>query len=385
MIQRQPLNDRFNYYIHTQPFAPQMTGANGAEGQLLQVLDACLVDGFNAQTVVATTAKGEDTILQYGTPHGYLHRQLLALDTGEARIIEVIDKFNIVVKGQVHTTKTKLAPLNWESIFGTQDPLKRAYRSKAHTSAKPVLYLDMNLPSGYTYHATDRPKMAMVKVCQDMTELGVPIVDYTQDYSDKLAFIQAAGYYTSTSVNSSEQGRWVVCGNDKYFFVFSTSYYYSRFVRDGGYFLSAFGEYEALTAETADNTSFFLASSIINGEYIYFFTNDFNRNNINQLLSINGNYRAIEKRFNYAPYLANQVISGQSNNFIDTGANLFVTPLTVVDATTYYGTVPRVLFLFKNFDENQDKVIIDNTLLIKFQYNQGYTSSFGYLGFDLGD
>ena len=68
---------RFTWMHSGQLGAPQMNGAAGSNGQMLQVLDACLIDGFNPQTVTIATKTATTVTLTFGVSHGYEVGQLI--------------------------------------------------------------------------------------------------------------------------------------------------------------------------------------------------------------------------------------------------------------------------------------------------------------------
>ena len=70
MFDRQPIGDDFTWMHSGQLGATKINTSNGApNGQLLSILDACLVDGFNVQTVSSVTINGSDIVLTFGLPH----------------------------------------------------------------------------------------------------------------------------------------------------------------------------------------------------------------------------------------------------------------------------------------------------------------------------
>lgn len=230
------MSDRVTYMHSGQLGAPQMNGAPGSNGQMLQVLDACLVDGFNSQTVTTATKTATSVTLTFGTSHGYVERQLINVSgatdaglNGNHKVISLTtNTITINAVGVGVTTgsiTTKITPLGFESIFGSVAPLKRAYRSKDAQSTKTVLYLDMNLPAGNGYHATNPSKRAMVSLCEDMTTLGVQINSYTDTRNSydsnpngSLFWHQAKGRSKAASVTTATNSKWVVIGNGSFFY-----------------------------------------------------------------------------------------------------------------------------------------------------------------------
>lgn len=232
-------DNRFTWMHSGQLGAPQMNGAAGSNGQMLQVLDGCLTDGFNPQTVVSATKSISSVTLTFGVNHGYELGQLIlisgAVDTalnGRHRVINTtensitVDAIGInLVTGII---ATKVAPLGFESIFGSTDPLKRAYRSTNAQSTKTVLYLDMTLPTANGYDSANPAKRAMVSLCEDMTTLGVQIGSYTDTYNDyatnpngSMFWYQARQVTKAEPVNEDVDKSWVIVGCDNFFYLFN--------------------------------------------------------------------------------------------------------------------------------------------------------------------
>lgn len=227
---------------YTQPNAPSVADGNG---QLLTMLDACLIDGFNEQTAMHYA----DGVLTYGGLHGYIKNQYITIKDGMGenhyKIKEVSDTQVILyekpkLSGEI---KTKITPLGWESIFGNTDPLRRAYRSKNDKSTKTVLFLDMTYPAGHGYHATNPARRAMITLCEDMVELGVPINDYTASINNKSIHANGALFWHQKRAYS-KNGRiiggdmlsaWRIVGNGDFFYLFIDF--------GSGYDLFAFGNF----------------------------------------------------------------------------------------------------------------------------------------------
>ena len=230
------MSDRITWMHSGQVGAPQMGGVEGSNGQMLQVLDACLINGFNTQTAT-TVSKTETTVkLTFGVSHGYVERQLLLIAgatdaklNGKHRVIAVTENtvtIDAVGVGSITGTITsKIAPLGFESIFGSTDPLKRAYRSKNVQTTRTVLYLDMSLPTSHGYNSTNPAKRAMVDMCENMTTLGVQINSYTSSFNDKptvqngkMFWYQARNNTKNGAVNAGTNLKWVLFGNGDYFY-----------------------------------------------------------------------------------------------------------------------------------------------------------------------
>lgn len=320
--------------------APIMQDVNG---QLLGVLDACLINGFNEQTA-SHYASG---VLTFGGVHGYIKNQHITISDstgqGNYKIKEVSENQVIlyekpILQGQI---TTKITPLGWESIFGDDDPLRRAYRSKNDKSSKTVLFLDMTYPQNHGYHATNPARRAMVTMCEDMTNLGVPINDYTATINNKPAnpngalFIHQARNYSKTDrVVRTTPSQWVVCGDDSMFILMNNH-------SQTGTIMSAyiFGDFEPLERECVG-----FWGSISN--------NDQAPNNNVRLHETFG-VLITGERFNFN--LFGHIYSGHSG--FDYGNVLVSFPTYVVSDKTIMGRIPH----FYNFNQNISRAGLENT------------------------
>lgn len=275
------MSDKFTWMHSGQIGAPQMNGASGSNGQMLQVLDGVLINGFNPQTVTIATKTATTVTLTFGVSHGYELLQIITVSgatdaalNGQHRVISktattvTIDAVGVAVT--TGTITTKVAPLGWESIFGSTDTLKRAYRSQNIESSQSVLYLDMNLPAGHGYNATNPAKRAMVSVCEDMTTLGVQINSYTNaennyaaNINGKLFWYQCRGGSKNTAVNDTQNRSWVIVGNDKFFYFFNEWQTYNAF---GSYYrdIYAFGDLDSLDGVVSANNCAWVGSISVN-------------------------------------------------------------------------------------------------------------------------
>ena len=61
------------FYVHSNNNAPQLQNAYGS---MIDVLDACLVNGFGSQAVATLTASGTTVTATYGSAHNYLRYQV---------------------------------------------------------------------------------------------------------------------------------------------------------------------------------------------------------------------------------------------------------------------------------------------------------------------
>lgn len=164
-----------------------MPGMGGVAtwGSLTTMLDAVLVNGFNAKTPTSIV-RVDSTVTVNVTAHGYELDQVIEAGganqveyNGEHRITAVTpDTYSYelppgVTPASPATTatafSTKVAPLGFE-IYKTGTN-RRAYRTKDTTGTnRPVLRVDDGLTFSGTYN-TDWAKYAKVSVSQDLVDI----------------------------------------------------------------------------------------------------------------------------------------------------------------------------------------------------------------------
>lgn len=227
------------YITSKQPNTPQMTGGTGSEGQILQVLDALLVDGCCPNTVVTATIEGEKIKLDFGVLHGYLIRQFITISgatspalNGTHRIISLSATTVYIVKGGVTdvtgTLKTILSPLGWERMFGKTDPLRRAFRSSDITTTRTVLHLDCTSPKSGTYPSKTNPvKRALVNCYEDMSSITEGVGSTTATENNRaldgmLHWIQQSANTLSNPTYTTTISDWVLVGDGKLFYFMVT-------------------------------------------------------------------------------------------------------------------------------------------------------------------
>lgn len=230
--------DKFTYMHSKQLGAPQVGAHSNANGQLLQMLDACLINGWGSKVAASATVALNKITLSYGVAHGYLKKQIISVSganqaaiNGNHRIDSVtVDTITLTIDGVMDATgtiTTKVAPLGFQSVFGSANPLKRAYRSANPLGTQTVLYLDMGYPASSGYAATNPATRAMVSLCEDMTTLGTQIGSYTNGVNNfasnpngSLFWYQSRSTSKVAAVTLSENQSWVIVGNGDLFYLF---------------------------------------------------------------------------------------------------------------------------------------------------------------------
>lgn len=173
------------YYVHTNSKAPQLENAFGS---MLNVLDACLVNGFGSQTVESLTADNTTVTADFGRSHNFLQYQVIKIEgavqeefNGEHRIISVTtNTISFEIAQPASTSRASgliscsLPPLGWEKPFANQNPSgggKGAYRSKnTLLPSRPFLRVVDELDPLYN---ADWAKYAKVGIVEDMFDIDV--------------------------------------------------------------------------------------------------------------------------------------------------------------------------------------------------------------------
>ena len=159
-------------------------------GNLTNLLDALLVNGFNPSTLTSLVKLGSTVTATTSGTHTY-HVGAILILAGSLQ-----PEYNIEVEVLSTTTTTftfsdaglswsdvpgtittKIAPLGFEAAF-TDGAHKRAYRSTVVASSKPILLVDAGAKgtntAGTTYNST-WAKWANVGIVQDMTDINTVV------------------------------------------------------------------------------------------------------------------------------------------------------------------------------------------------------------------
>lgn len=281
------------FFVHTNGGAPQLQNAYGS---MINVLDACLVNGINIGTVSSLTASGTTATALFSASHNLMQYQVIKITgaaqsefNGEHRILTVPNAqsvtFELAVAPSVSTATgtitASLAPLGWEKPFSSSNPNgggKAAYRStNLLLPSRPFLRVVDELDPAYT---ATYAKYAKVGIVEDMTDidtmLGVqapfdnaaPNKNWVGTGSGEYVYNGWAKWYyakdsreynTSTSVADSFAAtngnrNWLVVGNEDYLYIVPSMAANQHGVPYG------FGSFSSLL--TIDNSNTFLLSSL---------------------------------------------------------------------------------------------------------------------------
>jgi hypothetical protein len=171
------------YFTSAMPGVPVL--ANNW-GDLIGVLDACLVTGFNLKAIDSLVRVGTTVTATVAAGHPYKTDQIVrvagadqAAYNGEVAVTSfTANTFTYEVTGAPATPATstaglscKVAPLGWEKAFsGTH---KAAYRSLDVQSNRHYLRVDDSLKTnkGFGDYDTSWAKWAGVTICEGMTDI----------------------------------------------------------------------------------------------------------------------------------------------------------------------------------------------------------------------
>ena len=245
------------FYVHSNKNAPQLQNQFGC---MIDVLDACLVNGFGSQSVATLTASGTTVTATYGSAHNYLQYQVTKIAgvnqtefNGEHRILTVPDANTITfqlastpsVTTATGTITSSLPSLGWEKPFSSTNEAgggKAAYRSKnTLLPSRPFLRVVDELDPAYTATYAKYAKVGVVEDMSDIdTMMGIqapfdaskPNKNWVGTGSGASAINGWARWYYAQQYIPSGQSdastipagtrHWILIGNSDYFYVLPT-------------------------------------------------------------------------------------------------------------------------------------------------------------------
>lgn len=218
-------------------------------GDLIALLDACLVTGFAVKNIDTLTSSGGTATATISAGHGYSVGQAVAIAgatqpeyNGEFVVTAAtVNTFSFAVEGSPESPATtsssitaRVAPLGWEKAFSGAN--KAAYRSLNPQSPKNLLRVDDSLKTpDYT---TGWAKWANVGICESMTDIDTIVgaqAPYapaypTQNWAQRTAnqwgwykwYHGRQGGYESQGDGGAGPRNWVLVGDDRLFFLLTT-------------------------------------------------------------------------------------------------------------------------------------------------------------------
>lgn len=286
------------FYVHTNTNAPQLTNNFGC---MIDVLDACLINGYGSQTVSTLTASGTTVTATFGSAHNFMQYQVIEIAgatqteyNGEHRILTVPDAntitFELAASPSVTTAtgaiSASLPPLGWEKPFSSTHSSgggKAAYRStNLLLPSRPFLRVVDELDPAYT---ATYAKYAKVGIVEDMTDidtmLGVqaPFDSTNPDknwvgtgsgttvingwakwhYARAYAAIAPSGNNESNAPANGNR-KWLLVGDEDYFYIVPSVAVDAASNSEYG-LLYGFGRFDSLFQNDTSNT--FLSSTLV--------------------------------------------------------------------------------------------------------------------------
>ncbi|RYL25122.1 hypothetical protein [Acinetobacter piscicola] len=295
------------FYVHTNNNAPQLSNNFGC---MIDVLDACLVNGFGAQSVSTLKASGKVVTVTFGAAHNLMQYQVIKITganqsefNGEHRILSVpnANSFTFELANTATVTQASgtivcsLPPLGWEKPFSSTHSSgtggKAAYRStNPLLPSRPFLRVVDELDPAYT---ATYAKYAKVGIVEDMTDINTMLgvqAPYDTANPDKnwvgtgsgtsvmngwsRWYYAASAAFTSSASDSSSViagiRSWVLVGTKDYFYILPTG-----IPNNTAALLYGFGAFDKLLQNDISNN--FLIStlrsnftaSVINARHAY--------------------------------------------------------------------------------------------------------------------
>lgn len=267
---------KIKWFSHLNKNAPLLANEWGS---FINLLDACLVNGYSEQQVTNISIVGNTLVLKYPQVHQYQQYQVVTITgannavlNGPHRITEVSsDGLSMRIEyeslvGIVETSlilTTKITPLGWEKIdSGTN---KAVYKFIKDSGVPAYLFVDDTFPGDpYT---TTWAKFARVGVSEDylgnFTPLGATIPQNWDNFAvSKTAsslFLGTCKWFyaaNSDSLFTSRNNNVVANGNRSWYISGDSSYIYflnDLYPGDSGYVVYSAGEYDCIHQNFKNN------------------------------------------------------------------------------------------------------------------------------------
>lgn len=279
------------FYVHSNSGAPQLQNTYGS---MINVLNACLVEGISIGTVSSLTVLGTTATALFSSSHNLMQYQVIKITganqsefNGEHRILAVPDAQSVTfeleaqpnVSNATGVIEVSLPPLGWEKPLSSSHQNvggKAAYRSKSLLlPSRPFLrVVDEPDPAYNTGYA----KFAKVGMVEDMTDIetmtGVeapfdpvfPQKNWVGTGSGISAVNGWARWYYARSgdaksdvKDSTSPGNgvreYILIGTDEYFYIINSTAYSGNYGQVYG-----FGAYDSLEDGYAFNN--FLSATL---------------------------------------------------------------------------------------------------------------------------
>lgn len=223
---------------------------NNAAGSLINVLDACLINGYNLKSVTSITVSGGLATATVSA-HGFRDQQIVLVEgatppalNGRKRVTVTgsntltFDATGVPDGSATGSITIKAAPLGWEKRYAGTN--KAVYARTAPEATAMVLRID---DTGSGAAAATYARAVMYESMVD--------VDTGTNPTPTVAQI-AAGQYWSKGPNSATAKPWMLIGDDRFFYFFTESFSVSQsYASRNGYLQHAFGDIVSYRASDA--------------------------------------------------------------------------------------------------------------------------------------
>ncbi|WP_180182741.1 hypothetical protein [Acinetobacter sp. YH01020] len=248
--------------------APEL---NNQQGDLINVLDACLITGLGVQTIHSITIENGVAVATFNSAHRLNQFQVVELSGASSNILNAEFKilgltFNTIeflvdLPDQViaENISCRLAPLGWSKLFNGNQ--KAVYQAK-NSERNPYFFrIDDNRDTAYSASYAKFAKVGILESCNDIDDLtgvqapfdpGNPNKNWTSTGSGSTVIsgwfkwyyavannaATSTGIYESYGVTSGAR-EWLLVGDDDTFYILP-----NFTVGGNGYSLYGFGVVE---------------------------------------------------------------------------------------------------------------------------------------------
>ncbi|MEG2560323.1 MAG: hypothetical protein RSA22_11785 [Acinetobacter sp.] len=283
------MSSAIKFFTNTNNNMPQLQNAYGS---MINVLDACLVNGITIGAINSLTASGTTVTAVFSAAHNLMKHQVITL-TGadqaeyniESRVLSVPNATTITFQLNVAPSvspatgaiSAKLSALDWEKPFSSINGSgggKAAYRSSnTLLASRPYLRVVDELDPAYT---ATYAKYAKVGIVEDMTDINTMLgvqapynsstpnqnwvgtgsgTSAVNGWSKWYYAGQSENYFPESSAVPAGNRNWILVGNGDYFYVFV-----SLIASNTNLIPYGFGSFKTLL--NADTSNTFLSSTL---------------------------------------------------------------------------------------------------------------------------
>ena len=212
-----PQSTAVKYFRHSDAGAPTLTGA---AGDMVALLHACLVTGYNVSAVDSITRDGTTVTVTVNAGHGLEQGVVAEISgadqteyNGEHRITTATaDTFEFELEAAetpatpaTGTIEVRMAPAGWERSFVSGDNQRAAFKSLAVDATGMYLYIDDTNNQG--------TRRTGVKGYESMTDIDTGINPFPYSSADD------QWYWWYKSADETSALRWAVVADDKWFYL----------------------------------------------------------------------------------------------------------------------------------------------------------------------